>query len=68
MDNIHGTHGTAGVVEDPLFIQINLPTGQLLLQFGHDEVDYRTRVIAVSFNGTQTQVMKEFWVEDVKPV
>lgn len=52
MDNIHGAHCATSVVEDPLLVQINVSTGQLLVQLGHDESNYGTRVITVSTNGT----------------
>lgn len=68
MDDIHGSHCTASIVEDPFLVQVDVPAGQLLAQFGDDKVDDGTSVVAVSPNGTNTQVMEIFRVEDVEPL
>lgn len=68
MDNIHGAHCTTSIVEDPFLVQVNVSAGILLAQFRHDEVDHGTRIIAVSTDGTETQIMKMCRIENVEPL
>ena len=68
MDNVHGSHCAASIVKDPFLVQVDVPAGQLLAQLRHDKANHGTRVVAVSSDGTQAQVMEIFRVEDVEPL
>ena len=68
MNDVHCSHSTSSIVEDPLLVQVNVAARQLLAQFPGDEGDDSGRVIAMSSNSTQREVMKVRWVQDVEPV
>lgn len=39
MDDVHGTHRTAGIVKNPLLLGAQVLGADLLLKFGDNEVD-----------------------------
>jgi len=68
MNNVHGAHGTTRIVEDPLLIQVHISARQLLTQLVDNEPNHGTGIIAMSANGTLSQIMEILWVENVEPL
>lgn len=68
MDDVHGTHRTAGIVKHPLLLGAQILRAHLLLQLGHDVVDDGASVLAVSLDRALRQVVKVVRVEDVELV
>lgn len=66
VDNVHGAHGTARIVKDPFFIEIDVTSGQLLAQLVDNVLDNLGRIVAVGRNGTFGQVVQVNRVKDVK--
>lgn len=65
MDNVHGAHGTAGIVEDILLVQVDMVrmhTRQLL----GNVVYYCLRVIAMGCDTALRQVMQVVLVKDIE--
>lgn len=65
MDNVHGAHGTAGVVKHPLLVEVDV-LRVLLLELADDEVDYGLRVLAVGRHAALRQLVQLAVVEDVE--
>jgi hypothetical protein len=68
VDNVHGAHGAAGVVEHPLLVKVEVVRADLLLQFAHDVADHGTRVVSMRRNCALRQVVQMGRLEDVEPV
>lgn len=68
MDNVHSTHGTTGVVEHPLLLEVQVVDADLGLKLGDNEVDDGIGIIAMGLDGTLRQVVQVLWVEDVELV
>lgn len=66
MDNVHGTHSTTGVVENPFFFLVHELARNLLVQLGDDVVDNRASVISVSCNGTLREIVQLTGFENVE--
>lgn len=47
VNNVHGTHGAAGVVEDPFLVEVHVGFGRGGLQVGHDIGDDGASVVAM---------------------
>jgi hypothetical protein len=65
MDNVHGTHGTAGVVEDPLLIQVDV-VGVQLRQLAGDLVHNLTRVVPVLLETAQDKIVQVVGLQEVE--
>lgn len=68
MDDVHGTHSTAGIVEDPFLVQVQVGSSDLLLELGDDVVDNGASVLAVGLNGALREIVQMLMVEDVELV
>lgn len=67
MDDVHGAHGTAGVVENPLLIVIDMFCGSGAgAQLVDDILDYGARVVAVGLQASQLEVPEVVDLEDVE--
>lgn len=65
MDDEHGAHGAAVVVEEPLLLQVDV-VGVHLVQLRGDVVHNGARVISMSGDAALGQVMKMFQLKDVE--
>lgn len=66
MDNVHGTHSTTGIVENPFLFLVHELAGHLLVQLRDDVIDNRASVISVSCNGALGDIMQLTGFEDVE--
>lgn len=66
MNDVHGTHSTTGIVENPFLVLVEVVSGDLLVQLGDNEVHHRTGVIAMSLDGALGEVVQLFGIEDVE--
>ena len=66
VDHVHGAHGTAGIVENPLLLGAQVVGADLLLQLSNDEVDDGAGVLAVSADGTLGEIVEVVRVENVE--
>lgn len=66
MDNVHGTHSTAGVVENPFLFLVHELAGHLLVQLRDDVVDNRASVISMSCNGALGDIVQLTGFEDIE--
>ena len=66
VDHVHGAHGTAGVVENPLLLGAQVVGTDLLLQLGNDEVDNGASIFAMSADRTLGEIVEVIRVEDVE--
>lgn len=66
MNHVHGAHGTAGIVEDPLLLSAQVVGADLLLELGNDEVDDGAGVFAMGANGALGEIVEVVRVEDVE--
>lgn len=67
MDDVHGAHGTAGVVEDPVLLEVDV-CGRPLAELGDDVGHDVARVVAVGGDCALGHVAQVVNVEDVEPV
>lgn len=67
MDDVHGAHRTAGVVEEPLLLGVDVAR-VLLVELGDDVVDYRRHVAAMGLDGARLQVAQVLQIENVELV
>lgn len=65
MDDEHGAHGAAVVVEEPLLLQVDVVRVHLV-QLRRDVVHNGARVIAMSGNAALGQVVQVVQLEDVE--
>ena len=68
MNDIHGTHRTASIVENPLLLLVHVLAGNLLVQLSDNVVDNAARVVAMSSNGALREIVQMLLVEDVELV
>lgn len=68
MNNVHGTHGTTGIVKHPFLLLIHELAGNLLVQLGDNVVDDAARIIAMGANGSLGEIMQVAGFEDVELV
>lgn len=69
MDDVHTTHRTAGIVEDPLLGDIVLGVdvlGVLLVQLGDDVVHNRGGITRVGVDAALGELMEVLLVEDIE--
>lgn len=66
MNDVHGAHGTTGVVKNPFLVAVEMRARGLLLQLGDDKVDDGARVVAVGGDGALRQFVQVRRVEDVE--
>ena len=66
MNDIHGTHRTASIVENPLLLLVHVLAGNLLVQLSDDVVDNAARVVAMGSNGALREIMQMILVENVE--
>jgi hypothetical protein len=66
MNNVHGTHGTASIVENPFLGLVQVVSRDFLVQFGDNEVHHRTGVVAMSLDGARGEVVQLLGIEDVE--
>jgi hypothetical protein len=66
MDDVHGTHRTAGIVENPLLLGVQILGADLLLEFGDNVVDDGTRVLAMGVDGALREIVQMLGFEDVE--
>lgn len=67
MNNVHGAHGSAGIVEDVFFFEIEMGLdavdgGEL----GDDARDYGLGVVAMFIDGVEGDLVELGWIEDVE--
>lgn len=65
VDDVHGAHGAAGVVEDPFFVGVYV-MGVGLGEVRGDVVDYGAGVVAVGGDGGLGEGVERGGVEDVE--
>ena len=58
MQNVHSTHCSSSIVENPLLIQIYVASGELLAQLPGDKRHDGGCVVSMGADGTQRKVMK----------
>lgn len=68
VDDIHRTHSTAGVVEHPLLMLVQVGGSDLFLELGDDVVDDGAGVITVGLDGALGDIVQMLMVEDVELV
>lgn len=67
VDDVHGPHGTAGVVEDPLLIEVDVVLGtRQLAELVDDVLDNGPSVVSVGSDAALRQVVEVRWLEDVE--
>lgn len=66
VDHVHGAHGAAGVVEYPLLLGAQVLGADCLLQFGNNEVDDGTGVLAVGADSALRHIVQVLRVEEVE--
>lgn len=69
VDNVHGTHGTTGVVEDPFLVEVDEARGRsLTVQLVHNVANHTARVISMCGDAPLSQVVQVIWREDVERI
>lgn len=67
VDDVHGPHGTAGVVEDPLLIEVDVVLGtRQLAELVDDVLHNGPSVVSVGSDAALRQVVEVRWLEDVE--
>lgn len=67
MDDVHGAHGTPGIVEHPLLVRIDVARhAGLAVQLVDDVLDDGARVIAVQLNAALAYLLELVEVEDIE--
>lgn len=67
MDNVHGAHGTTGIVKDPFLVEVDEAAGRRLgVQLVDYVADNRARVVAVGSDAALGQAVQPVGREDVK--
>ena len=66
VDNIHGTHGATGIVEDPFLVKVHVGLGGSVLQVGHDIGDNGASVVAMLRDCALCEVVQLCGFEDVE--
>lgn len=66
MNNVHSTHRTAGVIENPFLFRVHIGTGHRLFQLLDDVIDHGAGVIAMITDSTLGDLMQLFLVKDVE--
>ena len=66
VNNVHGTHGATGVVEDPFLVEVHVGLGRGGLQVGHDVGDDGASVIAMLSDCALREVVQLCRLEDVE--
>lgn len=66
MDYVHGAHRTAGIVENPLLLGVQILGADLLLEFGDNEIDDGARVLAVGADGALREIVQMLGFEDIE--
>ena len=66
MNNVHSTHRTAGVIENPFLLRVHIGTGHRLFQLLDDVIDHGAGVIAMIADSTLGDLMQLFLVKDVE--
>ncbi len=67
VDDVHGAHGAAGVVEDPLLVVVDVARqADLAAQLVDDEVDDGARVVAVGGDAPLGDIVQLVRLEDVE--
>lgn len=67
MDNVHGPHGTAGIVKHPLLVEVDVRR-QLLVQLIRNVLDHGARVVPVLGQRALGHVVEMLQVQHVKLV
>lgn len=67
VNHVHGAHGTAGIVKDPLLVEVDV-LGVLLVEVRDDEVDNGLGVLGVSGDGALGELVELLVVEDAEAV
>jgi len=66
MDHIHGPHGAAGIVENPLLLEVHVRLRGRRLQARDDVCDDGAGVVAMLGDGGFGKVVQLRWFEDVE--
>jgi len=66
MDDVHRAHGTTGIVENPLLLDVQVLRSNLLLQLRDNEVDDGAGVLAMGLDGALREIVQVLRVEDVE--
>ena len=66
VNNVHGTHGATGVVEDPFLVEVHVGLGGGGLQVGHDVGDNGASVVAMLCDCALREVVQLCRLEDVE--
>lgn len=67
MDDVHGAHGAAGIVEDPVLLEVDVLRVPLA-QLRDDVADNGPGVVAVGVDGALGHVVQVLRVKDVEAV
>ena len=65
MDDVHGTHGTTGVVKDPFLLDVDV-LGVLLAKLIHNVLHNSPGVLSVLGDRSLRQIVEVLEVEDVE--
>lgn len=66
MNDIHGTHGATGIVEDPFLVKVHVGLSGSGLQVGHDVGDNSASVVAMLCDCALCKVVQLCGLEDVE--
>lgn len=68
VDDVHRAHGTAGIVEHPLLLEVQVVGANLLLQLSDNEVHDGVGILAMSLDGALGELVQILRVENVELV
>lgn len=66
MDNVHSSHSSSSIVENPFFVKIHIATRELRAQLPNDHLNYLTSVVSVCSDSSLGEIVQVSWVEDVE--
>ena len=66
MNHVHGTHGAAGVVEDPFLVEVHVGLGRSGLQVGDNVGNDGASVVAMLCDCALREVVQLCGLEDVE--
>lgn len=67
MQDIHGSHGPAGIVKHPVLLQVDI-SRHLLVELVHNVLDDAPRVVAMLGDAPLRKVVQVVRIEDVEPL
>lgn len=67
MDNVHGAHGAARIVEHPLLVQVDIARRSSgAVEFVNNVAHNAARVVAMCSDAALDKVVQVVWLEDVE--